>query len=118
MRTIPIDNDADYRALERYIDSILKPKGYKLEQRKGSSSWTDTRPKPTDAAVCFKLCMSEKGIFFGAREEWVKKLKIAPASVGTQLENPLPSTVDFRGEYVENDVAGKKWIDAICALFP
>ena len=103
MKTIPIDDDPDFRALEAHANAALKAKGFALEQKKGSSSWTDTRPKPVDAAVCFKLCMFREGFFFGAREEWLKKLKIAPTAVGSEVENALPSPVKFRGEYVKND---------------
>jgi hypothetical protein len=116
MRTIPIDNCVDFRALEAYANAALSAKGYALQPRKGSTSWTDPRIKPVDAAVRFKLCRYPRGIFFGARQEWAVSQGIPLVSIGSLSETVLPSPVLFRGDYVENDAAGRLRIGAIVDL--
>jgi|GEM_PF-6787870 len=117
-RTIPIDNDPDFRALEAHANAALSAKGYDSLARKGSTSWIDPRITPADAAVRFKLMMYEEGIFFGVREEWANALRIPLASIGSESRAPSPSKVEFRGEFIHNDAPGKRKIDAIIALFP
>lgn len=118
MQTIPIDDDPDFRELEAHAETGLCAKGYKLEPRKGSSSWIDPRIRPADAAVRFKLCFYQSGIFFGAREEWANAEGITLASIGSRTETVSPSPVKFRGDFIRNDAAGKRKIDSIIALFP
>ena len=118
MQCIPVNDDADFRALEAHADAGLSAKGYKLEPRKGSTSWIDPRIKPADSAVRFKLCFYPNGTFFGAREEWATALGVSLASLGTVSETVRPSPVLFRGDYLENNAAGKRKIDSIIALFP
>jgi len=119
VRTIPINGDPDFRALEAHANAGLSAKGYALAKPlQGSSSWTDPRITPTSAAVRFKLMMYEEGIFFGAREDWGNSLGIAQATMGSESRGPLPSKVEFRGDFVENNAAGRRRIDAIIALFP
>ncbi len=117
-RTIPIANDPDFRALEAYANAILTAKGYGPLARKGSTSWIDPRIKPADAAVRFKLMMYEDGIFFGAREEWADDLSISHAAIGSDSRAPMPSPVEFRGDFIRNDAAGRRKIDTITGLFP
>ncbi len=118
MQTIPIDDDPDFRELEAHAQAGLSAKGYKLEPRKGSTSWIDPRIKPADAAVRFKLCFYPTGIFFGAREEWADDEGVSLTSIGSKTETVSPSPVRFRGEFIKNDAAGKRKIDSIIALFP
>jgi hypothetical protein len=118
MQTRPINNDANFRALEAHANAVLSAKGYSLEPRKGSTSWIDSRIKPADAAVRFKLCFFPVGIFFGAREECANSLGIPLATIGSVSEPVSPSSVRFRGDYVKNNAAGRHRIDAIIALFP
>jgi hypothetical protein len=116
VRTIPINNDPDFRALEMHAERTLSARGYKREPRKGSTSWIDPRIRPVDAAVRFKLCMYADGIFFGARQEWANSLGLALKTVGHTSRAPSPSPVEFRGDFVENNAAGRRRIDAIIAL--
>lgn len=118
MQTIPINNDPDFRALEAHADAGLTAKGYRSQPRKGSTSWIDPRIKPADAAVWFKLCFFPDGIWFGAREDWAASLGITLTNIGPTSEPVSPSTVLFRGDYVQNRPAGRRKIDAIIALFP
>ena len=118
MQTIPINNDPDFRALEAHANAGLTAKGYDSLARKGSTSWIDPRIKPADAAVRFKLCFFPNGIFFGAREDWAASLGITLTTLGSVSETVRPSTVVFRGDYVDNTPAGKRKIDSIIALFP
>jgi hypothetical protein len=119
-RTIPINHNPDFRALEAHADARLtaKPDPLKLEPRKGSTSWTDPNVVPADAAVKYKLMMFKEGIFFGVREEWANDLGISLASIGSDSRAPLPSDVEFCGAFVKNDAAGRRKIDSIIALFP
>ena len=118
MQTVPIANDPDFRALEAHADAVLTAKGYSSQLRKGSTSWIDPRIKPADAAVWFKLCFFPDGIWFGAREDWATSLGITLTAIGPTSETLRPSTVLFRGDYVQNTPAGKRKIDSILALFP
>jgi hypothetical protein len=118
VQTIPINNDPDFRDLEAHADAQLAAKGHKLGAHKGSSSWTDQRIKPPDAAVRFKLAYFANGIFFGAREDLATQVGVALNSIGSTTETVLPSTVRFRGDFIQNDAAGKRKIDSIISLFP
>lgn len=117
-RTIPIATSVDFRALEAHANAGLTAKRFASLSRKGSTSWIDPTIKPADAAVRFKLMMYEDGIFFGAREEWAHSLGIALTTIGPESRAPMPSAVEFRGDFVENNAAGRRRIDAIIALFP
>jgi len=118
MQTIPINDNPNFRVLEAHADAALRAKGFALKARKGSTSWTNQRIKPTDAAVCFKLANFSTGIFFGAREEWANTLGIPLETIGATTEPVRPSPVLFRGDYVQNNPAGRSRIDTIIALFP
>jgi hypothetical protein len=120
MQTEPIDNGPDFRAMEAHVDAVLSARGYKLLRGKGSTSWIDPRSAPPSAAVRFKLCSVPNGIFnvpnsifFGAREDWATCLGIAPTAIGPVSETVGPSSVVFRGNYVQNNPAGKRKIDSI-----
>lgn len=117
-RTLPIAQNPDFSALEEYADSVLGPKGYKLLQRVGSSSWTDPRITPVDASVRFKLCNCKEGKFFGAREEWAKNLVLPLNRIGSQSIALGSSGVLFRGDYVMNTPEGHQRIGEIAAQFP
>jgi hypothetical protein len=117
-QTDPIHNDPDFVAIDAHIDLKLKPKGYKRLPRKGSTSWEDTRIRPKDSAVCWKLCNFRSGITFGVRKELAVKHNLL-----AQINCPLPFTVDpsdvgFVGFVVTNDPGSLRRIDDVIDLFP
>jgi hypothetical protein len=114
IRTVPIDNDPDFRGLQSHADLLLAARGYRLLEKKGSSSWID----PTDDTVRFKLSNSRTGVFFGAREEWANVLGIPLAQLGNLSKSFSPSPILFRGDYVTNTPIGREPIDKIAKPFP
>ena len=118
-QTIPIRDDANFVALEGFMEGILRQKGYKRLERKGSSSWIDPRIKPADAAVRFKLC------FFGAQEMKfaVRAEFVVQSGLTAQQHNcpetftVRPSTVEFVGFSVTNDQAARTRLSSVLAKF-
>ena len=113
-RTVRIENNHEFRALQHYADSVLQPKGYKLSAKHGSSSWID----PSDETVRFKLCNLNTGAFFGVRQEWANVLGISVARIGDQALSFSPSPVLFRGRRVTNSQIGRKHVSEIVNLLP
>jgi hypothetical protein len=114
LRTVPIGDNRDFRALQAYADSLLETCGYEQVRQRGSTSWID----PTDDTVRFKLSNCKSGFFFGVREEWANVLAIPVDEVGAEAHSFLPSRVVFRGGYVTNTDTGRDRIAAIVAMFP
>jgi hypothetical protein len=118
-RTIRIDNDPDFVALDAFMDSVLREKGLYRVEWPGSTSWIDPSIQPNDKAVRFKLCFYPGSIKMGVRAEYVEALGLEPS----ELECPitfavLPSGVRFVGFRVQNDQAGKDRIARVLARFP
>ena len=117
-QTNPIDGP-NFGPLDGHIDSCLKPKGFKRLERRGSTSWEDTRIRPKDSAVRFKLCyFGPDQITFGVR----KQLATQKNLLG-QINCPLtftvsPSDVEFVGFVVTNDPGSFRRIDDVINLFP
>ena len=118
MKPAAIDDDPDFRALERHADALLRAKGFRSSPMKGSTSWTDPRITPADAAVRFKLYKFHSGIFFGARQAWAEDLGVSLRALGGEVVKALPAMVPFCGAFVENNSAGLSRVEAIVALFP
>ena len=114
LRTIPIANDADFRDLQKYADSVLRSKGYELIEQKGSSSWID----PTDSMVRFKLSKCRTGLFFGVRQEWANILGLSVKQLGEQSVSFSPSSAVFRGYFVTNSLSGRQEVENIAKAFP
>lgn len=119
-QTLPIKGNANFLAMDAYMDSLLSAKGFKRLERKGSTSWIDPRITPADAAVRFKLCFfGPNTIKFGVREEFVTDSGLTPATIGCPDSfTVLPSTVVFVGFTVTNDAPGRARIATAIGFFP
>ena len=119
-QTVPIRSDANFLALDSYMDTLLQEKGYKRLERKRSISWVDHRIKPADVAVRFKLCyFGPNKIEFGVRREFVIDSGLRP----DQIDCPdvfviLPSSVEFVGFAVQDDEHSRRRIAKVIAQFP
>lgn len=119
MQTQPIDNNADYRAIEKHANTELLPKGYKHLPRKGSTFWEDARIKPKDSAVVWKLCFfGPTNIVFGLRKEHAQRHNLL-----ARINCPLTFTVDpsdvvFVGFKVENNPASFAAMKTLIDLVP
>jgi hypothetical protein len=118
IRTLPVGDNPAFRELQEYANSVLAAKGYKLLEKRGSGSWTDSLVKPVDSAVRFKLCNCARGFFFGAREEWASVLGVPFAKLGNQSLAFSPSAVLFRGGFLTNTPEGREYITRVVELFP
>jgi hypothetical protein len=119
-QTVPIRRNADFLALDGYIDGLLSQKGYKRLERKGSTSWIDPRIQPADAAVKFKLAFfGPTRITFGVREEFVTDTGLTAAHINCpDTFTVRPSPVPFVGFTVANDAADRQRIANVLANFP
>jgi hypothetical protein len=117
--TVPIRHP-DYRAIEAHIDKEARKKGYKMLQRKGSTSWIDPRARPADSAVRFKLFNSPSGYSFGVREEWLSEEGLSPDNLGCSDKMSVSphEHVIFRGFDVSNTTADKGRITAVIDALP
>jgi hypothetical protein len=119
MKTVPIDDDANYRAIEEEANRILLPKKFRHVPRKGSTSWEDKRIKPKDSAVVWKLCyFGKSNIVFGLRREHAQRLELL-----SKINCPLSFTVDpsdvvFVGFKVENNAASFVAMKTLIDLVP
>ena len=105
-------------AIDAHIDAKLKPKRHKRIERKGSTSWEDTRIRPKDSAVCWKLCNFPSGITFGVRKELAVKHGLLARLTCPLTFNVDPSDVEFVGFVVTNDAGSLRRIDDVIDLFP
>ncbi|HZZ79536.1 MAG TPA: hypothetical protein VFE62_13525 [Gemmataceae bacterium] len=119
-QTISIKGDANFVALDAFMERQLNAKGYKRLERKGSTSWIDPRITPADAAVRFKLCyFGPDDITFGVREDFVTDSGLTAATIGCPDNFTVqPSTVKFVGFIVTNDATGGMRLTTVLGYFP
>lgn len=119
-QTVPIRGDANFVALDAFMERLLSAKGYKRLERKGSTSWIDPRVTPADAAVRFKLCyFGADDITFGVREEFVTDSGLTATTIGCPDSFTVqPSTVKFVGFTVTNDATGCTRLTTVLGHFP
>jgi len=116
-RTVRINGNVNFLALDAYMDALLQQKGFQRLERRGSTSWIDPTIQPADAAVKFKLCFfGPRDIKFGVREEFLTEIGLTASQINCPDSYEI-NGVDFVGFTVQNDQAGRGRIASTLANF-
>ena len=106
-----------FRALEAHANARLTAK-LRLETKEQLDLVDRSTDKACRCRRSLQALLFPQEYLLRRREDWTTSLGITLTTLGPVSETVSPSTVLFRGDYLDNTPAGRRKIDALIALFP